>query len=75
MGWSSSCGGLARWFAERVNDDHFRAKVEDVYTAQPCTSCGGKGFPLPNLAVPCQRCSGLSFIALPAIDPLKTLVE
>lgn len=58
-----------------VRDGKFRAKVEDVYTAQPCTACGGKGFPLPNLAVPCRRCMGLSFIALPAIDPLKTLVE
>ncbi|HVR84101.1 MAG TPA: hypothetical protein VMU54_07305 [Planctomycetota bacterium] len=58
-----------------VRDGKFRAKAEDVYGAQPCTACGGKGFPLPNLAVPCPRCSGLSFIALPAIDPLKTLVE
>jgi hypothetical protein len=58
-----------------VRDGKFRVKVEDVYSAQPCTTCGGKGFPLPNLAVPCERCMGLSFIALPAVDPLKTLVE
>lgn len=58
-----------------VRDGKSRAKVEDVYTAQPCTACGGKGFPLPNLAVPCPRCLGLSFTALPAVDPLKTLVE
>jgi DnaJ-class molecular chaperone len=58
-----------------VRDGKFRVKVEDVYSAQPCTACGGKGFPLPNLAVPCERCMGLSFIALPAVDPLKTLVE
>ena len=64
----SKCG-------DGVRDGKNRVKAEDVYAAQPCTSCGGKGFPLPNLAVPCQRCSGLSFIALPAIDPLKTMVE
>jgi hypothetical protein len=58
-----------------VRDGKFRAKVEDVYSAQPCTTCGGKGFPLANLAVPCQRCSGLSFIALPRGDPAKTLFE
>ncbi|HLY08878.1 MAG TPA: hypothetical protein VKW04_06150 [Planctomycetota bacterium] len=58
-----------------VRDGKFRAKVEDVYGAQPCAACGGKGFPLPNLAVPCPRCSGLGFVALPSIDPLKTLVE
>jgi hypothetical protein len=58
-----------------VRDGKFRAKVEDVYSAQPCAACGGKGFPLPNLAVPCTRCSGLGFVALPAVDPLKTLVE
>lgn len=58
-----------------VRDGKFRAKVEDIYAAQPCTSCGGKGFPLPNLAAPCARCSGLSFIALPAVDPAKTLFE
>jgi DnaJ-class molecular chaperone len=46
-----------------------------VFTQQPCATCAGKGFPLANLAVPCERCLGLSFIALPAIDPLKTLVE
>jgi len=58
-----------------VRDGKFRAKVDDVYTAKPCAACGGKGFPLPNLAVPCERCLGLSFIAQPASDPLKTLVE
>jgi hypothetical protein len=58
-----------------VRDGKFRSKPEDVYTAQPCTSCGGQGFPLPNLAVPCERCMGLSFIVLPAASPLKTLVE
>lgn len=58
-----------------VRDGKFRTKLEDVFTQSPCTSCGGKGFPLPNLAVPCERCFGLSFIALPATDPLKTLIE
>jgi hypothetical protein len=58
-----------------VRDGKFRTKMEDVYTPSPCTSCGGKGFPLPNLAVPCDRCMGLSFIALPTADPLKTLVD
>jgi hypothetical protein len=58
-----------------VRDGKFRTKLEDVFSQQPCAACGGKGFPLPNLAVPCDRCLGLSFIALPAVDPLKTLVE
>jgi hypothetical protein len=58
-----------------VRDGKFRAKVEDVYKAVPCPSCGGKGFPLPNLAVPCEHCLGLSFVVAPAIDPAKTLVE
>jgi hypothetical protein len=58
-----------------VRDGKFRTKLDDVFTQQPCATCSGKGFPLPNLAVPCERCLGLSFIALPAIDPLKTLVE
>src|SRR5882672_5922015 len=58
-----------------VRDGKNRAKTEDIYAAQPCQACGGKGFPLPNLAVPCERCFGLSFIALPAIDPRKTLLE
>lgn len=58
-----------------VRDGKNKPKVEDVYSAQPCTTCGGKGFPLPNLAVPCVRCSGLSFIALPAVDPAKTMFE
>jgi DnaJ-class molecular chaperone len=58
-----------------VRDGKFRTKPEDVYTPQPCASCGGKGFPLPNLAVPCERCMGLSFVVLPSADPLKTLIE
>jgi len=58
-----------------VRDGKFRAKGDDVYTASPCKECGGKGFPLPNLAVPCERCFGLSFTVHPAIDPLKTLIE
>jgi hypothetical protein len=58
-----------------VRDGKFRTKMEDVYTPSPCTACGGKGFPLPNVAVPCDRCFGLSFIALPAIDPKITLVD
>jgi hypothetical protein len=58
-----------------VRDGKFRTKLEDVFTQKPCAVCGGKGFPLPNLAVPCEHCLGLSFIALPALDPLKTLVE
>lgn len=58
-----------------VRDGKARAKIEDVYTAQPCAACGGKGFPLPNLAVPCDRCLGLSFVVQPATDPLKTLLE
>lgn len=58
-----------------VRDGKFRTKLEDVFTQQPCSACGGKGFPLPNLAVPCERCMGLSFMALPAIDPLKTLMD
>jgi hypothetical protein len=58
-----------------VRDGKFRTKLDDVFAQQPCSACAGKGFPLPNLAVPCERCLGLSFMALPATDPLKTLVE
>jgi hypothetical protein len=58
-----------------VRDGKSRTKLEDIFTAQACTTCGGKGFPLPNVAVPCERCQGLSFIALPAIDPAKTLID
>jgi hypothetical protein len=58
-----------------VRDGKFRTKLDDIFTQTPCTACAGKGFPLPNLAVPCDRCSGLSFIALPAADPKKTLID
>ncbi len=60
---------------DAVRDGKFRTKLEDIYTSQPCSSCGGKGFPLANLAVPCERCMGLSFVVLPAVDPTKTLIE
>jgi hypothetical protein len=58
-----------------VRDGKARTQLDDVFTQSPCTACGGKGFPLPNLAVPCDRCQGLSFIALPAADPKKTLID
>jgi hypothetical protein len=58
-----------------VRDGKFRTKLEDIFTQQPCTSCRGKGSLLPNLAVPCDRCQGLSFMALPAADPRKTLID
>ena len=58
-----------------VRDGRARTKLDDIFTQQPCTACAGKGFPLPNLAVPCDRCHGLSFLALPAVDPQKTLID
>jgi hypothetical protein len=58
-----------------VRDGKFRSKAEDVYTASPCGLCGGKDFPLPNLAIPCDRCYGLGFTAVPASDPSKTLSD
>jgi len=69
--------GLApcRNCGDGVRDGKSRTKLEDILTQQACTACGGKGFQLPNVAVPCERCQGLSFIALPAVDPAKTLMD
>ena len=58
-----------------VRDGNFRSKLEDVFGASPCQLCGGKGFPLPNLALPCDRCYGLGFKALPATDASRTLTD
>ena len=38
----------------------------------PCSACGGTGWPLPGLAVPCGRCLGLGVFIKPATDPART---
>lgn len=68
LGPCKNCG-------DGVRDGKARTTLDDVFTQQPCTACGGKGFPLPNLAVPCERCQGLSFLVLPKGDPAKTLID
>ncbi len=44
-----------------------------VLSTESCGACGGSGWPLPHLAVPCARCLGLGAFVKPAADPAKTL--
>lgn len=48
-------------------------KLSDVWTAEPCAACVGSGWPVPNLAVPCERCFGLGARLKPGADPTKLL--
>ena len=50
-----------------------RPQLQDVYTASPCTACGGGGWPLPSLAVPCEKCFGLGVRVKPSADASKVL--
>lgn len=61
----STCGGRG----PRDGKSPARPKVADVYGTSPCDPCGGKGWPLPNLAVPCDACFGLGFKASPTSAP------
>jgi hypothetical protein len=48
-------------------------KLSDVWTAEACAPCGGSGWPVPNLAVPCGKCLGLGARLKPVADPSKLL--
>ena len=47
--------------------------ASSVYGTDPCAACGGGGWPLPGLAIPCARCLGLGVFVKPASDPARTL--
>ncbi len=65
----AKCGGKG----PRDGKSPARPQVSDVYRTAPCDLCGSKGWPLPNLAVPCDKCFGLGIRIQPALDPSKTL--
>jgi len=63
--------GLARCDACRGNgarDGKSTPKVQDVYATEPCVPCGGRGWPLPRVAVPCEACHGIGV----RIKPVKS---
>ncbi len=62
----STCGGKDRGAAAS-------ASISSVYTAEKCDACDGKGWPLPNVAVPCEKCQGLGVRLKPASDATKML--
>jgi DnaJ-class molecular chaperone len=63
------CGGKGA----RDGKSPARPKVADVYVTEPCAACAGKGWPLPNLAIPCERCFGLGLRVKPTADATKVL--
>ncbi len=65
----AKCGGKG----PRDGRSPERPRVEDVYQTAACGPCGSKGWPLANLAVPCDRCFGLGIQIKPTLDPTKTL--
>lgn len=50
-----------------------RPRVADVYATEPCAACAGTGWPLPNVALPCDRCCGVGSRIIPKFDPSKVL--
>jgi hypothetical protein len=64
-----TCGGKG----PRDGKSPARPKPADVWDASPCELCGGSGWPLANLAVPCDRCVGLGVRLKPKSDPAKLL--
>ncbi len=65
----AACGGKG----PRDGKSPARPKVSDLYVTEPCPACGGKAWPLVNLAVPCERCFGLGVRVKPALDASKVL--
>jgi hypothetical protein len=65
----AKCGGKGA----RDGKSPERPKFEDVYQATPCDACGGKGWPLANVALPCERCFGLAVRIRPSLDLTKVL--
>lgn len=47
--------------------------ASSIFGTEPCGACGGSGWPLPGLAVPCGKCLGLGVFVKPAFDPARTL--
>lgn len=50
-----------------------KASITDVWTSVPCGACAGSGWPLRNLAYPCEKCYGLGSRLQPKADPKKVL--
>jgi hypothetical protein len=46
--------------------------ASSIFGTDPCGACGGSGWPLPGLAVPCGKCLGLGSFVKPAADPART---
>jgi DnaJ-class molecular chaperone len=63
------CGGKG----VRDGKSPARPKVADVYATEPCAACAGKGWPLPNLVIPCERCFGLGLRVKPTADATKVI--
>jgi hypothetical protein len=70
-GWVSceQCGGLLG----KKKAVTTAGSLSDVYGAERCDDCGGKGWPEPEHATPCAACLGLGIRVKPASDPSKTL--
>jgi hypothetical protein len=45
----------------------------EVLSADRCDACGGDGWPVANIAIPCSKCLGLGAKIKPAADPAKVL--
>jgi hypothetical protein len=51
----------------------YTVALDSVYRLEACRSCGGVGWPDPQVALPCESCAGLGVRAKPQADPAKTL--
>ena len=47
----------------------------NIYSTQPCTSCAGKGWPVPGVLMVCTSCMGQGARLLPWADRTKVLPE
>ncbi len=65
----AKCGGKGA----RDGKSPERPNFQEVYQTAPCDACGGKGWPLANVALPCERCFGLAVRIKPSFDPTKVL--
>jgi hypothetical protein len=63
------CGGKG----PRDGKSPARPQIGDIYQTAACAPCASKGWPLPNLAVPCESCYGLGIQIRPSLDPTRTL--
>ena len=65
----AKCGGKGA----RDGKSPERPGAAQVYITDPCDRCGGRGWPIANVALPCDRCVGLGIRIKPALDPTRVL--